>query len=414
MKYTANHKLKLPEPADTLDVAVLDENFVNIDALIAALQSGKADKNSPQFTGTPKAVTPSASDNSTRIATTAFVQGLIQGLQTALAGKADKNSPSLTGTPTAPTAANGTNSIQIATTAFVQSLINNLKQTELQPVTIANSFELISASGRTAFYHGTLTGFFDESSLLNKVQTTLGEAVFGSHYGSFSAQPGSLITLYIRLYFKDSQIQWDEYYNDYPSDLEESIIEIGTATVSDHQAGGSTYSEFSYINDNAEEPKEYSLRDAIYALAKQVQFLHNTKNENAYLGDVIDFIDIDIRHILYSGHSEYDFYEYRCSGARLKDGTYISNASGQYSTFGNRYGNGSISLEALNIGFNPKDVIILPVTSVTLEKHLYAGDAVGGYKSVRVADISNWTDEREEDDSTYITYDTASVRVYSN
>ena len=57
MKYTANHKLKLPEPADTLDIEVLDENFINIDALIAALQSGKADKNSPSLTGTPTAPT---------------------------------------------------------------------------------------------------------------------------------------------------------------------------------------------------------------------------------------------------------------------------------------------------------------------------------------------------------------------
>ena len=412
MKYTANHKLKLPEPADTLDIEVLDENFINIDALIAAVQSGKADKNSPQFTGTPKAATPSASDNSTRIATTAFVQGLIQGLQTALAGKADKNSPSLTGTPIAPTAASGTNSTQIATTAFVQSLINKLKQTELQPVTIANSFELISASGRTAFYHGTLTGFFDESSLLNKVQTTFGEAVFGSHYGSFSAQPGSLITLYIRLYFKDSQIQWDEYYNDYPSDLEESIIEIGTATVSDHQAGGATYSEFSYINDNAEEPKEYSLRDAIYALARQVQFLHNTKNENAYLGDVIDFIDIDIIHLQYGGHSEYAFYRYRCSGARLKDGTYVSNTSGKYTDYGSRYMGGSIG--NFVIGFNPNAIIVLPVTALTLENNLYAGEAVSSYKTVNAADITDWTDEREEDDYTYALYETASVRVYNS
>lgn len=126
MKYTSNHKLKLPEPSDTLDIAVLDENFINIDALVAALQSDKADKNSPQFTGAPKSVTPSASDNSTRIATTAFVQGLIQGLQTALSDKADKNSPSLTGTPTAPTASSGTNSSQIATTAFVQSIASEL------------------------------------------------------------------------------------------------------------------------------------------------------------------------------------------------------------------------------------------------------------------------------------------------
>jgi hypothetical protein len=49
-----------------------------------------------------------AGDSSTKVATTAFVQG-------------EKVSPSFSGTPTAPTAAPGTNTTQIATTAFVQA-----------------------------------------------------------------------------------------------------------------------------------------------------------------------------------------------------------------------------------------------------------------------------------------------------
>ena len=63
---------------------------------------------SPTLTGTPAAPTPSTGDNSTKIATTAFVQG-------------EKASPALTGTPTAPTASAGTDTTQIATTAFVQA-----------------------------------------------------------------------------------------------------------------------------------------------------------------------------------------------------------------------------------------------------------------------------------------------------
>ena len=90
MKYTSNHNFKLPAPSDTIDVEVLNENFINIDALIKTLESAKADKNSPSFTGAPTAPTASSSTNSTQIATTAFVQGLIQGIQTALSGKADK------------------------------------------------------------------------------------------------------------------------------------------------------------------------------------------------------------------------------------------------------------------------------------------------------------------------------------
>ena len=103
MKYTSNHNFKLPAPSDTIDVEVLNENFVNIDSLIKTLESAKADKNSPSFTGAPTAPTASSSTNSTQIATTAFVQGLIQGIQTALSGKADKNSPSFTGTSKSPT-----------------------------------------------------------------------------------------------------------------------------------------------------------------------------------------------------------------------------------------------------------------------------------------------------------------------
>ena len=71
MKYTSNHNFKLPAPSDTINVEVLNENFVNIDALIKTLESAKADKNSPSFTGTPTAPTASSSTNSTQIATTA-------------------------------------------------------------------------------------------------------------------------------------------------------------------------------------------------------------------------------------------------------------------------------------------------------------------------------------------------------
>lgn len=71
--------------------------------------SGFAPINSPNFTGVPTAPTPALNDNSTKIATTAFVKGQ---------NYAALNSPALTGTPTAPTAAASTSTTQIATTAF--------------------------------------------------------------------------------------------------------------------------------------------------------------------------------------------------------------------------------------------------------------------------------------------------------
>lgn len=96
---------------------------------------------SPTFTGNPAAPTPATNDNSTRLATTAFVSsaissalpggGLVSSFNTrtgavtlqasdvSSVGGALLASPALTGTPTAPTAIAGTNTTQLATTAFV-------------------------------------------------------------------------------------------------------------------------------------------------------------------------------------------------------------------------------------------------------------------------------------------------------
>lgn len=80
----------------------------------------KADLASPTFTGTPSlptgstGVTQTAGNNTTALATTAFVT-------TADNLKADLTSPTFTGTPAAPTAAGATNTTQLATTAFVQT-----------------------------------------------------------------------------------------------------------------------------------------------------------------------------------------------------------------------------------------------------------------------------------------------------
>ncbi len=69
---------------------------------------------SPSLTGTPVSITPSSSDSSTKIATTAFVKNQAY---------ASLASPALTGTPTAPTASPGTSSTQLATTGFVSTAL---------------------------------------------------------------------------------------------------------------------------------------------------------------------------------------------------------------------------------------------------------------------------------------------------
>jgi microcystin-dependent protein len=82
---------------------------------------------SPTFTGTPTAPTAAVDDNSTKVATTAYVINQ---------GYAKAASPAFTGNPTAPTAAVGTNTTQIATTAFVVSEIISRQTSSIPPGTV--------------------------------------------------------------------------------------------------------------------------------------------------------------------------------------------------------------------------------------------------------------------------------------
>ena len=72
---------------------------------------------SPAFTGNPTATTQLTTDNSTRIATTAYVKSN-------LTSYAPLASPALTGTPTCPTQATSDNSTRIASTAYVKTNIS--------------------------------------------------------------------------------------------------------------------------------------------------------------------------------------------------------------------------------------------------------------------------------------------------
>ena len=39
MEYTQNYKFRLPADSDIIDIGDIDENFINVDALIATLRS---------------------------------------------------------------------------------------------------------------------------------------------------------------------------------------------------------------------------------------------------------------------------------------------------------------------------------------------------------------------------------------
>lgn len=104
------------------------------------VSAGGAPTVSPAFTGSPTAPSPIVSDNSSAIATTAYVnnyaaQNLVlsfNGRRGAVtlslsditsAGGAPITSPTFLGTPAAPTAAPGTSTTQLATTAFVENAV---------------------------------------------------------------------------------------------------------------------------------------------------------------------------------------------------------------------------------------------------------------------------------------------------
>lgn len=100
---------------------------------------------SPDFTGSPTAITPTFGTNNSQLATTAFVQNAVvastsgvvsfntrSGAVTLTSGDIvgalgytppNQNGATLTGVPTAPTATIGTNNTQLATTAFVQAAV---------------------------------------------------------------------------------------------------------------------------------------------------------------------------------------------------------------------------------------------------------------------------------------------------
>ncbi|MDI6476621.1 phage tail protein [Cronobacter dublinensis] len=114
-----------------------------------------APKESPTLTGTPKAPTAPAGNNTTQIANTAFVQAIAAALNNALALKAPLASPGLTGTPTAPTAAQTANNTQIATTAFVKAALAGLVGSS--PAALDTLNELAAALGNDPNFATTMT-----------------------------------------------------------------------------------------------------------------------------------------------------------------------------------------------------------------------------------------------------------------
>ena len=94
-----------------------------------------------------------------------FVGGVTSGIQTQLDTKATLVSPSLTGTPTAPTATANDNSTKIATTAYVETAVTNL--VNAAPAALDTLDELAAALGDDANFSATVT-----TSLATKLTET--------------------------------------------------------------------------------------------------------------------------------------------------------------------------------------------------------------------------------------------------
>lgn len=90
----------------------------------------------------------------------AFVGGVTAGIQGQLNGKAPLESPAFTGTPTAPTAASTTNNTQLATTEFVQTLVNNLMDAKdaLRFIGTLNAGDTLPAANAGHVYRATGDG----------------------------------------------------------------------------------------------------------------------------------------------------------------------------------------------------------------------------------------------------------------
>ena len=123
---------------DVVEVRVTAGTVADMQSAINTLETTYAPLASPTFTGTPAAPTPDTSDNSTQIATTAFVKaqndvtsvfGRTGEIVAAtgdydvaqVTGAAPLASPAFTGTPTALTPATADNSTAVATTAYVKA-----------------------------------------------------------------------------------------------------------------------------------------------------------------------------------------------------------------------------------------------------------------------------------------------------
>jgi hypothetical protein len=182
-----------------------DTNFDHLEEEV----NGKAPLNSPAFTGSPTASTPSQGTNSTRLATTAYVdeglggkaasshthtQAQVTGLASDLALKAPLTSPVFGGNPTGPTPSFGDDDTSLATTAFVQDAVTqtapNDKAADFTFALADASSSKITRSTSASSVTGTVP---PNSSVAFPVNQTINLVRYGA--GAFVIAPGAGVTI---------------------------------------------------------------------------------------------------------------------------------------------------------------------------------------------------------------------------
>jgi hypothetical protein len=158
------------------DAFVYDNSGSDVEVALSGIPTStdlnaKAPLASPNFTGIPLAPTASAGTNTTQLATTAFVQGILNG-------------PTFTGVPAAPTASAGTNTTQLATTAFVQAE-GFAKTSVAQTYTAAQRAEITALT-----FAATMTPNFADSN--NFSVTLTGAGRIANPTNQVAGQSGSI------------------------------------------------------------------------------------------------------------------------------------------------------------------------------------------------------------------------------
>lgn len=158
------------------DAFVYDNSGSDVEVALSGIPTStdlnaKAPLASPNFSGIPLAPTASAGTNTTQLATTAFVQGILNG-------------PTFTGVPAAPTASAGTNTTQLATTAFVQAE-GFAKTSVVQNFTAAQRAEVTAIT-----FAATMTPNFNDSN--NFSVTLTGTGRIANPTNQVAGQSGSI------------------------------------------------------------------------------------------------------------------------------------------------------------------------------------------------------------------------------